>query len=227
MAGECALVLWGVWRRWPKRLEIVTAGDRRPSGLIVHLSTTLLQRDVKEVDGLRVTSPARTLLDTATRLNPTQLARAVNDLRLRNLLTVDQLSDILVRNPTHPGVTLLKPHLEHAQPEPTRSVIEDRFLPLLRKHDLPIPLINVHVGGHRVDAYFSDHRLVVELDGWGPHRTKQAFVTDRRRDFEILLTTGIPTVRLPSEDVIDDVVVRLGELLETRSARAPRSNDTG
>jgi hypothetical protein len=80
--------------------------------------------------------------NTATRLNPTQLTRAINDLRLRNLLTLEQLHDILDRNPTHPAVTLLKPHLEHAQPEPTRSVIEDRFLPLLRKHGLPTPQIN-------------------------------------------------------------------------------------
>ena len=213
LAGECALVLWGVWRRWPKRLEIVTVGDRRPLGLILHHSTTLLRRDVKEVDGLRVTSPARTLLDTAGRLKPWQLTRAINDLRLRDLLTVADLEDVIARNPTHPAVTLLKPHLEHAQPEPTRSVIEDRFLPLLRKHRLPIPLINVHVAGHRVDAYFPEHRLVVELDGWGPHRSKQAFVNDRRQDFAILAETGIPTVRLPSEDVVDAVIPQLRKAL--------------
>ena len=81
LAGACGLVLWKVWRSWPSRLEIVTAGDRRPSGLIVHHSATLLKRDIKKQDGLRVTSPARTLLDTATRLKPYQLTRAINDLR--------------------------------------------------------------------------------------------------------------------------------------------------
>ncbi len=226
LAGGPALFLWGVWRYWPRQLEIITVEDKRPSGLIVRRSNTLLPRDIGEVQGLRVTSPARTLLDTATRLNETQLTRAINDLRLRNLLTVDQLADVIARNPTHPAVTLLRPHLEHAQPEPTRSVIEDRFLPLLRKHYLPVPQINVHVAGHRVDAYFPAQRLIVELDGWGAHRTKQAFVYDRRRDFEILLRTGIPTVRLPREDVVEAVILRLGELLETRAAHGPRSNDT-
>ena len=181
LAGSCALVLWGIWRRWPQRAEIVLPGDRRPTGLIVHRSDTLEPRDITTFQGLRVTSPARTMLDTATRLSARQRMRAINDLRLRGLLTVAQLEDILERNPTHRAVTLLRPHLELAQPQPTRSVIEDEFLPLLRAHGLPLPQINVHVAGHRVDAYFADHALVVELDGWGSHRTKHRFVEDRRR----------------------------------------------
>jgi Transcriptional regulator, AbiEi antitoxin len=164
LAGPCALVLWGIWRYWPKRLEIVIVGDRRPTGLTVQHSTTLLERDITTVRGLRVTSAARTMLDTAERLNPTQLTRAVNDLRLRDLLTIDQLADVIARNPTHPAVTPLQPHLEFAQEQPTRSPLEDMFLPLLRKHGLPTPLINFDVAGETVDAYFRDHALIVELD---------------------------------------------------------------
>jgi hypothetical protein len=46
-------------------------------------------------------------------------------------------------------------------------------------------------------------------------------VNDRRRDFEILLKTGIPTVRLPSEDVVDATIHSLAELLEARVAQYP------
>jgi hypothetical protein len=217
LAGGCGLVLWDVWRYWPKQLEIVTAGDRRPSGLRVHLSTTLLQRDIRIVQNLRVTSPARTLLDTAPRLKPERLTRAINDLRLRGLLTIDDLIDVIARNPTHKAVTVLQPHLEFAQPEPTRSVLEDRFLPLLRRHGLPTPQINIHVCGYRVDAYFPDHRLIVELDGWRTHRTKERFIQDRRQDLVILAATDIPTVRMPYEDVRDAVVPQLRGLLASRS----------
>ena len=87
LAGGCALVLWGVWRRWPPQHEIVIAGDRRPTGLIVHHSRTLLRCDIVDRAGLRVTSAARTMLDTAPRLTAKQRTRAVNDLRLRGLLT--------------------------------------------------------------------------------------------------------------------------------------------
>jgi len=217
LAGGCGLVLWDVWRYWPKKLEIVTAGDRRPSGLIVHQSTTLLQRDIRSVQNLRVTSPARTLLDTARRLRPEQLTRAINDLRLRDLLTIDDLIDVIARNPSHRAVTVLQPHLEFAQPEATRSGLEDKFLPLLRRHGLPTPQINVHVAGLRVDAYFPDHRLIVELDGWRTHRTKERFIEDRRQDFAILAATDIPTVRLPYEDVSDAVVPQLRGLLASRA----------
>ncbi len=216
LAGECGLVLWAVWRRWPRQFEIVlNRRDRRPSGLLIHQSETLAPGDITTLQGLRVTSPARTLLDSASRMQPYQLTRAINDLRLRGLLTLGRLADIIERNPTHRAVTLLRPHLDAAQPEPTRSVLEDRFLALLRKHRLPTPLINVHVAGHRVDAYFPDHCLVVELDG-GTHATRMAFGRDRRQDFEILLQTDVPTVRLPYEEVTDAGIVRLGRLLERR-----------
>jgi hypothetical protein len=216
LAGSCALVLWGIWRHWPKRLEIVMAGDRRPTGLVVHHSATLLQRDITSVQGLRVTSTARTLLDNARRLNAKQLAHAINDLRLRDLLAIEQLEDLIARNPRHQAVTLLRPHLESAQKEPTRSPLEDTFLPLLRNHGLPTPQINVHVAGERVDAYFPDHALIVELDGWGSHKFMTAFLSDRRQDFHILLEQDIPTVRLPYEDVNDAKVLELARLLERR-----------
>lgn len=217
LAGPCALVLWEVWRRWPRQLELVTAGDVRPPGLVVHRSTTLRHRDIKLVQGLRVTSPARTMLDVAPRLAPARLARAVNDLRLRGLLSIEQLRDVIERNPRNPGVTLLRPHLEFAQGEPTRSVLEDRFLALLRRHGLPTPQINVHVAGYRVDAYFAQQRLIVELDGWAAHRSRHRFVEDRRQDLAILTRTGITTVRLPSGDVSDAIVPRLRQALALRS----------
>jgi very-short-patch-repair endonuclease/predicted transcriptional regulator of viral defense system len=217
LAGGCALALWEVWRSWPRQIEIIVAGDRRPTGLRVHRSATLLQRDVRYVRGLRVTSPARTLLDTATRLRPAQLTRAVNDLRLRELISVEELRDMLARNPNHAAVALLREHLEHAQQEPTRSALEDRFLLLLRMHGLPTPLINTDVCGYRVDAYFPDHRLVVELDGWGSHRTRHRFVEDRRQDLAILARSGVPTVRLVHEDVSDEAVAQLASLLASRA----------
>jgi hypothetical protein len=75
LAGAAAMVLWRQWKRWPDPLEIVIAENRRPSGLIVHHSKTLLHRDITLVDGLRVTSPARMVLDMASRLNGKQLTR--------------------------------------------------------------------------------------------------------------------------------------------------------
>jgi very-short-patch-repair endonuclease len=225
LAGAAAMVLWRQWKRWPNPLEIVIAGNRRPSGLIVHQSKTLLRRDIRVVDGLRVTSPARTLLDMAPRLTERQLTRAVNDLRLRKVLSMEALADIVGRNPRYAGAPLLRPLIETAQPEPTRSDLEDAFLKVVRDYDLPMPEINVHVAGYRVDALYRDYNFVVELDGWESHKTKHAFERDRRQDADILAATGLPTVRLPYDDTrkrAAETAARLRHLFEVRRAE-PRS----
>jgi very-short-patch-repair endonuclease len=220
LAGAAAMVLWGQWKRWPDPLEIVIAENRRPSGLIVHHSKTLLKRDIAIVDGLRVTSPARTALDMAPRLSESQLTRTVNDLRLTNVLTMRALDDVVARNPRYAGAPLLRPLIETAQREPTRSELEDAFLALVRRYDLPVPEINVHVAGYRVDALFPDHSLVVELDGWGSHKSRYAFNRDRRQDADILAATGMPTVRLPYDDTLNhhaETAERLKRLLRRRN----------
>jgi len=223
LAGACGLVLWGIWKRWPPRFEIVIAEDRRPSGLTVHHSKMLLAGDINEVQGLRVTSAARTLLDMAPRLSESQLTRAVNDLQFRDLLTNEQLQDVVERNSHHAGAPLLRPLIEIAQPEPTRSELEDAFLKLVYGHDLPVPQINVHICGYRVDAHYPAHRLIIELDGWKAHRKK--FVSDRRQDLDILVRTGMPTVRIPYDDTklahnIPRTVARLQALFDARSPMA-------
>jgi very-short-patch-repair endonuclease len=225
LAGAVGMVLWSQWRRWPHPLEIVIAGNRRPSGLVVHQSKTLLRRDITLVDGLRVTSPARTLLDMAPRLNERQLTRAVNDLRLQKVLTIEALADVVARNPRYAGAPLLRPLIETAQPEPTRSDLEDAFLNLVRDYDLPMPEVNVPVAGYRVDALYRDYNLVIELDGWEFHKTKHAFERDRRQDADVLAATGLPTVRLPYDDTrkrAAETARRLRHLFEVRRAE-PRS----
>ena len=222
------MVLWGQWKRWPDPPEIVIAENRRPSGLIVHHSKTLLKRDITRVDGLRVTSAARTLLDMAPRLSESQLTRAVNDLRLKNGLSMRAIADVVARNPRHAGAPLLRPLIETAQHEPTRSELEDAFLGLVRRYDLPVPEINAHVAGYRVDALYPDHRLVVELDGWGRHKTRHAFHRDRRQDADILAATGMPTVRLPYDDTLNhhaETAERLRQLLRRNPLRDQADTD--
>jgi very-short-patch-repair endonuclease len=198
LAGWVALALWRRDRDWPPRLELVSPMDRRPAGLVVHRAKTLLPRDVLTVQGLQVTSPARTALDLGSRTSQRGLTRIVNDLRHQSRLTVSQLRDVVARNPRHPGSAAIRALIGESQPQPTRSELENAFLRLCSRHRLPTPMVNVHVGGERVDAYFPDHRLIVELDGrevthaddWRP-----AFEHDRARMVDIMVRTGIPTIR--------------------------------
>ena len=66
-----------------------------------------------------MTSPARTILDIAPRLTAKQRTRLVNDARRDGQLHPDSFSDVLARNPLHPGTRLLRPFADDLhQPHP-------------------------------------------------------------------------------------------------------------
>jgi hypothetical protein len=206
------MALWAFWKHWDEPFEVTLTSDRRPSGIRIHRSSTLIRRDVTIHHGIRVTSPARTILDMATRLKPRPLTRLINDTRRAKLLTLDDLADVVARNPTHPGAPLLRPHLGNPQ-NPTRSSGEDDFPAFCQRHGLPTPVINAIVHGFEVDAYFPDERLIVELDSWPYHRDRGTFETDRDRD-ATMLTHEIPTVRI-TYDRLDHHEEREATRLET------------
>lgn len=206
LAGLSALAFWleEPARDWPTPLEFVSATDRRPAGVIVHHRRSLLKKDIRTVSGLRVTSPARTALDMAPRITSKRLERIVNELRHERRLTVQQLLDITDRNPRNPGTGLIRELIGGSQHEHSRSGLEDAFMRLIRRHHLPPPQINVQLGGHRVDAYFPNHGLVVELDGGVEHGSnwRPAFEADRAQMVDVLLATGLPTIRFTREQVM-------------------------
>ncbi len=69
--------------------------------------------------------------------------------------------------------------------------------------------------GFEVDAYWPDHHLIVELDGYETHGTRQAFEGDRERDAALLLA-GYRVVRITWRQLTrepETVVGRLRRLL--------------
>ncbi len=189
-----AMTLWGFWKRWDEPFHVTVASDRKPEGIRIHRSRALLRRDVTAVDGIRVTSAARTLLDMAPRLPQKSLRRIINDARRAHILTLDALADVAQRSPSHPGAPLLK--AEAANPHnPTRSTGEDDFPGFCERYGLPIPQMNVVLHGYEVDAYFQAEKLVVELDGWPYHNDRNSFEADRERDATMLMH-GVATIRI-------------------------------
>jgi hypothetical protein len=77
----------------------------------------------------------------------------------------------------------------------TRSELERRFLRVVEEAGLPAPLMNQRIEGFEVDAVWPEQRLVVELDGWEFHRTREAFERDRERD-AVLTAAGWRPMRL-------------------------------
>ena len=228
LAAETALALWRADRTWPHPFELISPRDIRLAHLTVHRSSTLLTRDIRRVQGLRVTSPARTALDLAPRFTGKELTGIVNDLRVVNKLKVHQLRDVVARNPRHPGAAHLRDLLGDSQAQPTRSELENAFLRLIKRYRLPTPLINVHVGDEEVDAYFPDHELIVELDGGPAHADdwRPAFERDRARVVDVMLRTGLPTIRFTYDQTRRrhrETAAKLKGILDARAQRRPEA----
>lgn len=191
---------YGVFKRWSFPLHVVVPTDRRITGLIIHRNRRLLAKDVVTPEpGLRVTSPAITLLDIAPQLPDRRLRRVVNELRLAHNISLAELQHTIDRFPRHPGAKALRPIVATSQAEPNRSSWEDEWPPFAAKHSLPHYVMNQHVAGRRVDVLFAAEQVIVELDGWKAHQTREAFIRDRDQDAGILAQTGIPTVRITYE----------------------------
>jgi len=126
-----------------------------------------------------VTTPARTIADLTRAVSATERRRAI---RQAEVLGLD------------PGLSVPR--------ERTRSELEHLFLKLCRRHSLPVPQVNVRIGGLLVDFAWQDRRLIVETDGYRFHRGRTAFESDRARDLR-LRELGYDVVRLTYRQVLD------------------------
>lgn len=221
LSHRSALALWDLTQTWPSRLDVTVPGDRRPKGIKVHQATGLAPSDVRRRKGIPVTSPARTLLDCAQQLRETSLTRAVNDARHARLLGLEDLADVLQRFPWHRGARRLAPLL-YTEGGPTRSEWEDRFPAFCRRYGLPEPIMAAKVAGYTVDALFAAEKVIVELDSWRFHQSRESFESDRERDAATLAACHV-TIRLtwwrmersPAADA-----ARLDQILRARRRRA-------
>jgi hypothetical protein len=62
----------------------------------------------------------------------------------------------------------------------------------------------IHGSRPKVDLLWTKGRLVVELDGYGSHGNRTAFMYDRHRDYELTLS-GYTVLRLANDEVVQDV----------------------
>jgi hypothetical protein len=213
--------LWDFLSHYKPPAEIsLPTGDRRPRHILSHRCPSLQPRDITRQRGVPATTPARTALDLAPRLSRKQLTRLVNDQLPDGYLTVGALQDVVQRNPLHPATKLLRPFVDSPR-RPTNSDFEDEFLACCAKYGLPPPEINFPFNGRKLDAFFPEHGLIVELDGWGFHKDKEAFENDRERDADHL-ELGLVTMRLTKDRFdahADREAARLHRILEGLARR--------
>jgi Protein of unknown function (DUF559) len=125
----------------------------------------------------------RTLVDLSDVLTPHQLANVIHEAAYRNLLDERAVRAAMTRaNGRHKLHVLTKALvLNAAGSAGTRSELEDRFLALTSKSDLPEPLVNTRIQDIEVDFHWPDQNLVVEVDGPG-HTRPRTEHDDAHRD---------------------------------------------
>jgi very-short-patch-repair endonuclease len=189
------------------KVDVTVLGPRsqRPQ-IDLHRTTVLEPPDLTVVDGIPVTSVARTLVDLAGVVRPASLAKALSEAERMNLLDLRALRAAKARTqgrrgPGHARLAQALAELEAQGTTLTRSPLEVAFLGLASAAGLPRPRTNVHVEGFEVDVYWPDHRLVVELDGWEFHRSRDAFQRDRAKTTQLTLA-GYVVLRFTHDDVL-------------------------
>lgn len=193
-----AAALWGLLQVNRSKVDVTVAGRSRRScaGICLHQPRSLPRSDTTTRDGIPVTTVARTLLDLAEVVDTRRLARAWEEAERLRLLDVSAINRLLQDHPNRRGTKALRDLVrEQRTAAPTRSEFESLFLDLCREHGLDPPRANTFIEGFEVDALWPDPKLVVELDGYDFHRTRQAFERDRARDAALQLA-GYRVVRL-------------------------------
>ena len=189
----------------------------------IHTSTVLPPIDCETVDGIRITSPTRTLIDLSASTDAARLTAALDGALRDGLTTEDFLHRRIVdlRGRGRYGIPHLLGVIEGI--EATRgahSWLEREFLRLVHDAGLPRPAPQRVLGKRngkliRVDFHFPGTRVVVEVLGYRYHRTKLQMNSDVERRTRLTLD-GYLVIEFTYEHVVtspDWVITNLAEAL--------------
>lgn len=185
LSHRSAAAVWQLAESDPQTID-VTVVDANPhprAGVRLHRVKQLHHSDATTRFNLRVTSPARTMIDFAAQAGSSELADAFGDARARRLVADRALLPALSRMPdNHRGAPVVRAMLREGG-----SYDRSRAEQLMRRHlkaaGLPQPLVNVNLHGY------------VEVDGYLTHGTRAAFEADRRRD-RVHVAAGYVVIRV-------------------------------
>jgi very-short-patch-repair endonuclease len=200
LSHESAAELWELQLGEGRRIDVTAPmrGDR--PGIRFHRGV-LEAGEITTRKGIPVTTPERTIVDVASRLDADRLERVIRKAEYEHLTTAASLTSCLSAHEGRRGMKTLRKALADADDAKgiTRSTLERRFLLFLRKHRLPMPQLNksMKLGGQWIEAdcLWPEQRVIIELDSRGAHENRYAFESDRARDLK-LQAAGWRTARV-------------------------------
>lgn len=176
LSHGAAAVHWGLLRPLDGPIDVTVPtqnGRKRRRGIRIHRCATFkaplrphgtekrlaLLATVR--DRIPVTTVPRTLMDIRATLPPRLVRRAIRQ------------------------AEFLRLPMGEIETDRTRSDLERDFLALCRNYGLPLPEVNVVIGGMTVDFLWRAWRLIVETDSYATHGGTIAFDDDRDRDLRL------------------------------------------
>lgn len=224
LSHSSAAALWriGYEGRGEVEVSLSSPSRRRRPGIRIHRRPSLAQSDTTTRRNIPVTTPVRTLIDLALRLDRRRLERAINEADKYDLVHPPELRKALDQRSGEPGVARLRVILDRRTFRLTKEELERRFLSLARKAGLPVPLTGRWVNEFEVDFYWPDLGLVVETDGLRYHRTPAEQARDRLRD-QAHTAAGLTQLRFTHEQVRYEPAHVLAVLRATAARIAERA----
>jgi very-short-patch-repair endonuclease len=187
ISHSSAAGVWGFAAPLPAGADVhvTLIGSKRRSraGVCLHRIASIDRRDLRRVDGVPLTAPARTLLDLAA-IKHHGLEHAFIEAHAKGLVRANDVEAALHRAGPRHGARAL------------RALISDNASGFTRSRaERLLPRFNLPFGKYVVDACWPEQRLVVEVDGYGPHGHRAAFERDRRKDMA-LTAAGYTVIRV-------------------------------
>ncbi|UXA18268.1 type IV toxin-antitoxin system AbiEi family antitoxin [Mycobacterium sp. SMC-4] len=223
LAGFSAAAVHGA--KWidPNVPATVIDNNRRRTPGVLTWAAVLAEDEVCTVDGMRVTTPARTAIDLARRYPLDTAITAVDALARATRLSVEAIADAAVRYPGRHGVprvrevlSFVDPGAESPQETWLRLVVVRAGYPKPRTQ---LPVLNEYgalVG--TVDLGWIEHKIALEYEGKQHRLSAAQFAKDIRR-YDEMIDLDWTVIRVTSLDSEATVRLRLADAWISRVRR--------
>ena len=211
VAGFSASALHGAkWIDANRPATVIDTNRRRMSGITVW-AVAIDDDAIQLIDGMRVTTPARTAVDLACKYPVDIAVAAIDALARATRLKVLDIELAAERHPRRHGLGPARKTIQLVDPG-AESPRETRLRLLAIRAGYPRPDTQVPVYNEygafigEVDMAWRDRKIAIEYEG-AHHRTPERFAKDLRR-IRAMTEAGWNVIRVTAQDT-DGTVLRL------------------
>jgi putative AbiEi antitoxin of type IV toxin-antitoxin system len=201
---SAAVVLQLPVPRLPEWPTSTLARGRPPRGAVGNRGQATQRRawlpeeDITVVDGLRVTTPTRTVVDCARVCSAPWTLAVADGAAARWSVTGDDLDAWFARTPPVPGKR--RAHLSNVAESPLESLARGVVILAGLPEPEPQVWVSTAMGRFRVDLLDRDNRVVTEADGRLKYDDVRDLWAEKRRE-DALRETGLEVVRFVMADL--------------------------